>query len=94
MTALIRRGVFELRRHTLEWWGLVVAVTFALCLGLGMFSGPLMVRGNLLPLAGLTCFAVTLARALVREFSDDAQSPRTPSVAIMREVELGLLLLT
>jgi len=94
MTALIRRGAFELRRHTLEWWGLVVAGTFALCLGLGMFSGPLIVSGNLMPLAGLTCFAVTLARALVREFSEDSQGPRTASVATMREVELGLLLLT
>lgn len=94
MTALLRRGVFELRRHTLEWWGLVVAASFSLCLGLGMFSGPLLVRGNLIPLAGLTCFAVTLARALVREFSGDTKGPRTASAATMREVELGLLLLT
>jgi diguanylate cyclase (GGDEF)-like protein len=59
-----------------------------------MFSGPLLVRGNLIPLAGLTCFAVTLARALVREFSGDTDGPRTASAATMREVELGLLLLT
>lgn len=92
MTAVARR-LFLLRRRLGERWALLVLCGLWPLLGLGLVSGPALWRGDMLPLAVVTMFGLTLLLAVSRELWPD----RTVSVAATNawaELELGLLLLT
>ena len=70
-------------------WGLVVLASAWLLLASGLASASHFERGSL-PLAlGLSIYAATLARAVLRELS-----PRTAARTPKAELELGLLLIT
>jgi len=93
MTA-ITRGLYVLRRNTVEWWGLLVALGFAALIGLGVFAGDVLARANLLVLSAVLVFGVTLARTLMREVLPDELARERGVARALHELELGLLLLT
>ncbi|MEX1364031.1 MAG: sensor domain-containing diguanylate cyclase [Nannocystaceae bacterium] len=91
MSAVARR-LFLVRRRLGERWALLVLLGLWPLLGMGLVSGPALWRGDLLPLAIVTMFGLTLTLGVCRELWPErgvaAGSP------VWGELELGLLLLT
>jgi diguanylate cyclase (GGDEF)-like protein len=91
MTAAARTLYFA-RRQAIEWWGLLVSVAFAVVLGLGLVSASALWRGDLVLLSALAVYGASLARAVARELVPAGRRARGWA-AVVRELELGLLLL-
>jgi diguanylate cyclase (GGDEF)-like protein len=97
-----RRLLFVVRKHAIEWWGLLLVLGFAYLLAMGQFSTLRLWQGDLIVLIGLAIYAATLARAISRElgpagvFGSDTPKRRGASGLsdAAHELELGLLLIT
>ena len=86
----VARGLFVVRRHAGGRWALLVLLGVWPLLALGSLSGQTLGRGHLPQLSVVTVLAVALLWTLVRELS-----PNRPAAGqAIRELELGLLLLT
>jgi two-component system cell cycle response regulator len=93
MTALAR-GMFHARRGLTEYWGLAVAVACWPLLAMGLLSTRAMEGGSLLGLAAAGAFILAVSRTVLREvWPTDTRGAR-PLTAALRELELGVLLLT
>ena len=86
----VARGLFVVRRHAGGRWALLVLLGVWPLLALGSLSGQTLGRGHLPQLSVVTVLAVALLWTVVRELS-----PNRPAAGqAIRELELGLLLLT
>ncbi len=86
----VARGLFVVRRHAGGRWALLVLLGVWPLLALGSLPGPSLARGQLPQLSVVTVLAVALLFTVVRELS-----PRRAATGqAIRELELGLLLLT
>ena len=89
MTALARK-VFRFRRAVGQRWALLVVAGVWPLLGLGVIGSESLRRGDLSQLSVITLLAVTLLWTVLRE----TRAERSASHAVVRELELGLLLVT
>ncbi len=92
MSAMARR-VFMMRRALGERWALLSLAGLWPLLGLGLVTGPALWRGQMLPLAVVTMFGLTLLLAVSRELWPERGAAAGTSTT-WGELELGLLLLT
>jgi diguanylate cyclase (GGDEF)-like protein len=86
----VARGLFVVRRHAGGRWALVVLLGVWPLLAVGSLSGPTLLRAELPELSVLTVLAVALLWTVVREVSPRRAAGREA----IRELELGLLLVT
>jgi two-component system, cell cycle response regulator len=91
MTA-VARSLYLVRRRVGERWMLLVVATLWPLLAVGLFRGDAVWSGRLPQVSAITVLGVTLLWATIREMSA-ARARAAGSVAV-RELELGLLLLT
>ena len=92
MSAVARR-LFLVRRQLGERWALLVLFGLWPLLGMGLVSGPALWQGQMLPLAVVTMFGLTLMLAVSRELWPQ-RGVAAGSGTAWAELELGLLLLT
>ncbi|MCA9654865.1 MAG: diguanylate cyclase [Myxococcales bacterium] len=90
--AAVARRLFLVRRRLGERWALLVLAGLWPLLGMGLVSGPALWRGEMLPLAIVTMFGLTLTLAVCRELWPERGV--APTSTVWGELELGLLLLT
>ncbi len=93
MTALAR-GMFHLRRGLGEYWGLAVAVACWPLLAAGLVTSRALSGGSLLDLGLAGAFTLALSRTLLREIWPASRGGVRPLTVALRELELGVLLLT